>query len=774
MSNSIRDWCCTGIAAMILCYASLVELAGADEPVSPPEVSAPQSQAPDLLRRQLYARTIESAWLSWQRGEVERARALLQQSDPELRSWEHDYLQHEFERSQRMFEVSSYGKPMGIRYVTFSPDGKLLAANSDDLHVRVWELERDQLLFDVKDETRTVEFDPASRQLVTGLSGRIRIRDSRSGSIVDRFGISDTYSAGMPLRAQFSANGEIIAVQGYHGGVHLVDAVSAQNLHHLKESRFRGFFRFHPTEKVLAIATNTWEQELEHHNRDGIEIFDVSGKTPTLKIRIEANQLHALKSLHFNPDGSLIAACGYLYSGYGRGRCDVFDTVSGELRYALTDHRSHLTCVRFSPDGTRLATGSINGAVQIWNAAEGAFIGAFRGHTKPVRSVAFHPGGTLLASGSEDGTIRLWDLEQPFRGNRTQLRVSSYVSPNLSADSQLVSTKWRKYDREHESHYTEIQFMEARSGRSLPPVQSPHGTEILALAESYDSRLLAQSRKRIQKPNGSEVATTDENEDAEAAQILITQRETNQPVNEIACSQAPQTLQFSRDHKFLYTAERQAETVEPAHRRTRRSLRFDVVRREVATGNELFRKTIEATGVGLWLRRLETSPDGTLLAAAVILSTDLNQRKGVVYLFDAKTGQELGELVEPDTMNLDFQFSPDGRRLAAAVQKLYSYEFRGYVSLWDLKRKEPTLRIPAHRTHIHSIAFTPDGCRMVSAGGWQDIGGGEICFWDPETGERVFQLDDFSSSVARVNFDPGDGALIAVGSRGTIAVYAIE
>src|SRR6266568_4859592 len=69
----------------------------------------------------------------------------------------------------------------------------------------------------------------------------------------------------------------------------------------------------------------------------------------------------------------------------------------------------NLFTVAWSPDGTRLALGGANGAVQIRDATTGALLLALAGHTDSVWDLAWSPDGTRLASASWDHTVQVWE-----------------------------------------------------------------------------------------------------------------------------------------------------------------------------------------------------------------------------------------------------------------------------------------------------------------------------------------------------------------------------
>ena len=62
-------------------------------------------------------------------------------------------------------------------------------------------------------------------------------------------------------------------------------------------------------------------------------------------------------------------------------------------------------------NGKRIASGSQDGDVRVWEPHSGRQVAILEGHANPILSVAFSPGNEILASSSKDGTLRLWRCE---------------------------------------------------------------------------------------------------------------------------------------------------------------------------------------------------------------------------------------------------------------------------------------------------------------------------------------------------------------------------
>ncbi|KAJ8058483.1 hypothetical protein OCU04_012671 [Sclerotinia nivalis] len=203
-------------------------------------------------------------------------------------------------------------------------------------------------------------------------------------------------------------------------------------------------------------------------------------------------------SVAFSPDGTKVA------SGSDDHTIRLWDAATGESLQTLEGHSSSVYSVTFSPDGTKVASGSGDHTIRLWDVVTGESLQTLEGHSGSVYSVAFSPDGTKVASGSDDQTIRLWDAAtgeslQTLEGHSVAFSPDGTKVALGSGDHTI-----RLWDA---ATSESLQTLEGHSGSVFSVAFSPDGTKVASGSGDHAIQLWdAATDESLQTLEGHSVA----------------------------------------------------------------------------------------------------------------------------------------------------------------------------------------------------------------------------------------------------------------------------
>ncbi len=109
-----------------------------------------------------------------------------------------------------------------------------------------------------------------------------------------------------------------------------------------------------------------------------------------------------LKARQGEGGGSRIASASF------DGSVQIWDALHGDILLRYSEHTGPVYTLAWSPDGAYLVSGGHDTSVRVWDAAHGKTICVYTGHTRPVKTVSWSPDSRYIASGSDDTTIQIW------------------------------------------------------------------------------------------------------------------------------------------------------------------------------------------------------------------------------------------------------------------------------------------------------------------------------------------------------------------------------
>ena len=146
------------------------------------------------------------------------------------------------------------------------------------------------------------------------------------------------------------------------------------------------------------------------------------------------------------------------------------------------------------------------------------------------------------------------------------------------------------------------------------------------------------------------------------------------------------------------------------------------------------------------------APDGQTVASG--------GQDRAVQVWEVATGNKRARMKVAGVVCL--AYAPDGKTLASAPGGgCVDY----VVRLWDPATGRELRRCAGHTSTVDSVAFSPDGTRLVTGGVDQ------VRVWEAATGKEVAAPRGHTKSVLRVAFSPDNKTLASVGDDETVRLW---
>ncbi|EMD36490.1 hypothetical protein CERSUDRAFT_156165 [Gelatoporia subvermispora B] len=418
----------------------------------------------------------------------------------------------------------------------------------------------------------------------------------------------------------------------------------------------------------------------------------------------------AVVSVAFSPDGTRVV------SGSQDRTVRIWNAQTGDLLMdPLEGHNHTVTCVTFSPHGMHIVSGSHDATIRLWNARTGDLVmNALKGHSKGVLCVAFSPDGTQIVSGSDDCTLILWDarsgkpLVNAFEGH-----TGAVNSVMFSQDGkQVVSC----------SDDETIRLWNVKLGKEVMEPLSGHGDRVCSVAFS---------------PNGTQIVSGSDDRT-----IRLWDARTGAPIigplaghNDSIFSVA-----FSLDGTQIVSG----------------SADKTIQLWDVATGCPVMQPFEGHSNHVCIICSVAISPDGTQIISGSMDTT--------LQLWNVTTGEQV---MKPFQGHEDWvtsvTFSADGARIVSGSRDKT-------IRLWNAQTGDAVIEpFRGHTASVVTVTVSPDGLTIAS--GSDDT---TVRLWNAATGALVMKpLEGHSDSVCSVAFSP-NGTCLASGSwDNTIRIWDV-
>jgi len=638
-------------------------------------------------RRLLYLSQIELAWQEWEtNSNTDRVNELLgnslpQAGDDDLRSCEWYQLWHLVHQ-----ELKSVRLKNEIVAAAFSQDAGTLT---------VVEAQRTRATYAVINcDARTLDWTPLfsipsgqnfdaialspDRKLVAADSpeNKLTLWELSSGRKLREFGARDS-----PISLiTFSPDGQLVAGGYLQGTIILVDVKTAGfKLINSQDSRQISSISFSPDNRVIAIADES----------ANVRMWDI--KTEQELPPLQTGET-GIARVSFFPDGKQVLTAGV------DGTLHLWELSTRTSLVTMSGHDRHVKSVSLSPDGQTLATSSLDRTVRLWSVKKGKEIETIKGHGANVATLSWSPDSNYLATGGADGSLKIWNTRKPALGDRIESFQATAFTPSgepvvFGVTVEGIGRLWNYATGQvlatlHDGSQQTPSIFNAANGKILCAVFSPDGQSLATAGTDKQIKIWDRMTGRLLKTLSAHtefVYGFDFSPDSQFLisggkdkRLLLWDIRTEGVIGQLSGGDNVENAYravFSPDGKLMAAALRDGRVMLcdvatrkvlrffEGHTRMVTSIKFSPNGKLLATGGEdnTLRLWDVSSGRGIrsmgqsQVQRMAFSPDGKRLVAGGM--------DGTVKLWDVATSQEIFTFRGHSQQVTSVTFAPDGRSL---------------------------------------------------------------------------------------------------------------
>jgi WD40 repeat protein len=423
-----------------------------------------------------------------------------------------------------------------------------------------------------------------------------------------------------------------------------------------------------------------------------------------------------------------------------RAKCITGKMKFGSLAADLHGHDDEIVSVSWSRDGSKIASGSKDGTIKIWDAVTGEMIDTLECVEEYIHSVSWNYEGSKISATNGGGNpARVWDV-----GTGEVIDITSDRNDGIADDF-------------------------------FPPAYSHDGSRIATVSNNSIVVTYTVNRKVVSTLNGHSADVTSVSWNPEGKKIVSGSRDATLRIWEVATGQVVSTIEGHSGYVYsvswsgdgtLIASGLSDKTVKiwnattylllntlEGHRESVTSVHWNLEGTRLVSGSR--DKTLkvwvdlkggsigEFQGHSDYVASVSWNPDGTRIASS--------SRDGKIKIWDSVTGVLVCTLEGHSGCVYSVSWNREGNKIASG-------SWDRTVKIWDVSKGLSLTTLKGRSGYVHSATWDTEGSQ-IAAGLWD----GTIIIWDAHTGKELNAVHGHAVDVWAVSWNL-DGSKLASGS----------